>query len=65
MEIIFRTVVFQNVLMCSGGCPENCPGGKLAPRSGLGFGLGLALEFRVGGQFSSEAIFLEPFKGVI
>ena len=31
---------------------------KIAPRLGLGFGLGLG--FRVGGQFSSGAIVLEP-----
>ena len=34
---------------------------KIAPQSGPGFDLGLALELGLGGgQFSSGAIFLEP-----
>ena len=36
---------------------------KIAPRLGLGFELGL--EFRVGGQFSSGAIVLEPQDSLI
>ena len=32
-------------------CPENCPRVKLPPRLGSGFGLGLALELGLGGNF--------------
>ena len=40
------------------------PPRKIAPRSGSDFDLGLALELglRGGGQFSSEAILVEPAK---
>ena len=41
------------------------PPRKIAPRSGSGFDLGLALELRLGdggGQFSSGAILVEPAK---
>ena len=38
---------------------------KIAPRLGLGFGLGLVLEIGLGGQFSSGAIVLEPSTSVI
>ena len=34
-------------------CPENCPRVKLPPRLGSGFGLGLALELGLGGNFPS------------
>ena len=33
---------------------------KIVPRLGLGFGLELWLELRLGGQFSSRAKILEP-----
>ena len=36
------------------------PPRKIAPRSGSAFGLGLALELGLGGQFSMGAVFLEP-----
>ena len=42
------------------------PPRKIAPRSGSGFDLGLALELQLGdgggGQFSSGAILVEPAK---
>ena len=42
------------------------PPRKIAPRSGLGFVLGLVLELGSGGeQFSSGAIFLEPWKVLV
>ena len=36
------------------------PPRKIAPRSRSAFGLGLALELGLGGQFSMGAVFLEP-----
>ena len=35
------------------GCPENCPQGELPPR----------VRVRVGDQFSSGAVVLEPYQG--
>ena len=42
-----------------GGQPDNCPWGKLSPVSVRGW---VRVSFGVEGQFSSEAIVLEPFK---
>ena len=50
--------MFRALYAVSGKLPPR----KIAPWSGSGFGLGLALELGLeGGQFSSGAIFLEPF----
>ena len=51
--------MFRALYAVSGKLPSR----KIAPWSGSGFGLGLALELGLegGGQFSSGAIFLEPF----
>ena len=47
------------------GVSGQLPSRKIAPRLGLGFGLGLALKLGLRGQFPSGAIVLEPGVGVL
>ena len=58
---IYRDKICHGIFNTSNMVSGKLPPRKIAPRLGSGFGFRLALELGLGGQFSSGAIFLEPF----